>query len=379
MQWAVDQQPYLQGFLAIESAALFLRNGNVIGGGTAVLTGQTFIDKSNINAVVPFAKSGKVSARPGGARPSAACAALVAFARGARHPDGGFGWFVDVRRLDPARPVELWITCRMTHVFALACAAGRDTFRPLVDHGVSALRGRMRDGEHGGWYAAVDETGHARRTSAPTITRSWCSPRPVPASPVRPGAAGLLDEALETFERQFWRESEGRVVDVWDRRGPSWSDYRGVNANMHAVEAMLAARDVLATAYGPSVRPGSSSRSCTTSPATTAGTCPSTSTRAGGPADYNRSDPATVPALRSHIGHLLEWSRLALHVRTGSARRRRRGAGRCPCLFDMAVRNGWAVDGRTASSTHRLRRPPGRPQRMHWVVAEARTAYALHR
>jgi simple sugar transport system substrate-binding protein len=59
VQWAVDQQPYLQGFLAIESAALYLRNGNVVGGGTAVLTGPTFIDKSNINTIVPFAKSGK--------------------------------------------------------------------------------------------------------------------------------------------------------------------------------------------------------------------------------------------------------------------------------------------------------------------------------
>ena len=59
MKWAVDQQPYLQGFLAVESSALYLRNGNVIGAGQPVLTGQAFIDSSNINTIIPYAKSGK--------------------------------------------------------------------------------------------------------------------------------------------------------------------------------------------------------------------------------------------------------------------------------------------------------------------------------
>jgi simple sugar transport system substrate-binding protein len=59
VQWAIDQQPYLQGFLAVEAAALYLRNGNVIGAGQPVLTGQAFIDSSNINTIIPFAKSGK--------------------------------------------------------------------------------------------------------------------------------------------------------------------------------------------------------------------------------------------------------------------------------------------------------------------------------
>jgi len=59
VQWAIDQQPYLQGFLAVQAAALYLRNGNVIGGGLPVLTGQAFIDSNNINTIIPYAKSGK--------------------------------------------------------------------------------------------------------------------------------------------------------------------------------------------------------------------------------------------------------------------------------------------------------------------------------
>src|SRR6185295_18702022 len=51
IQWAVDQQPFLQGYLAIDSLWLYLNNRNTIGGGQPVLTGPAFIDKSNIGAI----------------------------------------------------------------------------------------------------------------------------------------------------------------------------------------------------------------------------------------------------------------------------------------------------------------------------------------
>ena len=49
MQWAVDQQPFLQGYLAIDSLWLYINNGNVIGGGQPTLTGPAFIEKSNVD------------------------------------------------------------------------------------------------------------------------------------------------------------------------------------------------------------------------------------------------------------------------------------------------------------------------------------------
>jgi simple sugar transport system substrate-binding protein len=58
VQWAVDQQPFLQGYLAVDSLWLYLSNGNVLGGGQPVLTGPSFIDKSNIEAVAEYAKNG---------------------------------------------------------------------------------------------------------------------------------------------------------------------------------------------------------------------------------------------------------------------------------------------------------------------------------
>ena len=58
VKWAVDQQPYVQGYLAVDSLWLNLTNANTIGGGQAVLTGPAFIDESNIAAVAEYAKNG---------------------------------------------------------------------------------------------------------------------------------------------------------------------------------------------------------------------------------------------------------------------------------------------------------------------------------
>jgi simple sugar transport system substrate-binding protein len=58
IQWAVDQQPYLQGYLAVDSIWLHINNGDTIGGGQNVATGPAFIDPSNIAAVAKFAANG---------------------------------------------------------------------------------------------------------------------------------------------------------------------------------------------------------------------------------------------------------------------------------------------------------------------------------
>ncbi len=58
VQFAVDQQPYLQGYLAVDSIWLYVTNGNTIGGGQNVATGPAFIDSSNIDKVSKFAENG---------------------------------------------------------------------------------------------------------------------------------------------------------------------------------------------------------------------------------------------------------------------------------------------------------------------------------
>lgn len=59
IQFAVDQQPYLQGYLAVDSLWLYKNNGNYSGGGEQpVLTGPAFVDKSNVDRVAAFAAKG---------------------------------------------------------------------------------------------------------------------------------------------------------------------------------------------------------------------------------------------------------------------------------------------------------------------------------
>lgn len=59
IQFAVDQQPYLQGYLAIDSLWLYKNNGNYSGGGEQpILTGPAFVDKSNVGSVAKFAAKG---------------------------------------------------------------------------------------------------------------------------------------------------------------------------------------------------------------------------------------------------------------------------------------------------------------------------------
>ncbi|WP_066525856.1 sugar ABC transporter substrate-binding protein [Corynebacterium bouchesdurhonense] len=56
--WAVDQQPYLQGYLAVDSLWLAKRNGGTLGGGQPVYTGPSFVDASNVERIEDAAKAG---------------------------------------------------------------------------------------------------------------------------------------------------------------------------------------------------------------------------------------------------------------------------------------------------------------------------------
>ena len=56
--WAIDQQPFVQGYEAVDALWLFITNGDVIGGGQPVLTGPAFLDARNIDSVARYAARG---------------------------------------------------------------------------------------------------------------------------------------------------------------------------------------------------------------------------------------------------------------------------------------------------------------------------------
>ncbi|HIW90725.1 MAG TPA: substrate-binding domain-containing protein [Candidatus Corynebacterium avicola] len=58
VSFAVDQQPYLQGYMAVDSLWLNKRNGTTVGGGRPVYTGPSFVDADNIDTIADAAKEG---------------------------------------------------------------------------------------------------------------------------------------------------------------------------------------------------------------------------------------------------------------------------------------------------------------------------------
>jgi simple sugar transport system substrate-binding protein len=58
VEFAVDQQQYLQGYLPIVFLKLYKQNLNTVGGGQSVLTGPGFVDKSNARRVAKLAEQG---------------------------------------------------------------------------------------------------------------------------------------------------------------------------------------------------------------------------------------------------------------------------------------------------------------------------------
>lgn len=58
IDFAVDQQQYLQGYLPVVFLALYDRNANTVGGGLPVLTGPGFVTKDNADTVAKLAQAG---------------------------------------------------------------------------------------------------------------------------------------------------------------------------------------------------------------------------------------------------------------------------------------------------------------------------------
>jgi simple sugar transport system substrate-binding protein len=59
IMFAIDQQPYVQGYMSVASLWLNLTNGNDMGGGGPVLTGPSFVDSTNVEQIVTYAQNNK--------------------------------------------------------------------------------------------------------------------------------------------------------------------------------------------------------------------------------------------------------------------------------------------------------------------------------
>ncbi len=307
---------------------------------------------------------------------------VLAFAARSRVP-GGFGYQGADGAVLADRPVETWISARMTHVFGLAALLDHPGAAELAAHGVAALRtGPLHDHEHGGWRSATDDDTKAAYVHAFVVLAG--------ATATAAGAEGgrpLLEEAVGVWEQRFWDDEEGLAAESFDRTWATGEDYRGANANMHGVEAALAAAD----AFAPT-DPGTAARLRTHALRATERVVhrwtrerdwrlPEHFTARWEPLpDYNRERPADpFRPFGVTIGHQFEWSRLCLHLAAALGEHApgwlTADADR---LFLAAAERGWAGDGHEGFPyTLDWSDRPVVGARMHWVLCEAVAAAAV--
>ena len=263
----------------------------------------------------------------------------------------------------------------MTHVAGLALLAQVDSstdFEAVLAHGVEALLdGPLYDGECGGWFARAGAAGGSDQDKQAYDHAFVVLAASTAAAAGAPGADALLHRALEVFDEHFWDADAAMVVETWDRTFSVLSDYRGVNANMHAVEAMLAAYDVTrdrelharASAVAERVVAMARANELRIPEHADRHWRPDLEYNADRPADQFRPYGATV-------GHGLEWSRLLVQLDVAYLDDARQ-------LYDRAVADGWEVDGAPGFVyTTDWSGKPVTHTRMHWVCCEAILAAA---
>ena len=77
-----------------------------------------------------------------------------------------------------------------------------------VEHGINALNGPLRDKQHGGWYACVNDEGVIDASKQGYQHFFVLLGAASAVTTGHPQARKLLDDAIEVIERYFWSEQE---------------------------------------------------------------------------------------------------------------------------------------------------------------------------
>ena len=312
----------------------------------------------------------------------AECQRLLDFGRHFPHPLGGAAWLDATGRPDLSRPVYTWITARMVHVYVLGHLLGRAGDLELAVQALAGLTGRLRDRGSGGWVTSVDIVDESPDEKA-CYTHAFVVLAASSASVAGlPGARELLDEAYAVWDQRFFDAEAGMFVDFWNRSFTELSDYRGGNANMHGVEALLAAADVTGDDMLRERALGVARRVALEFAEPHSWRIPEHFNSAWEPQlELNRDRPDDqFQPYGATVGHGLEWSRLLLHLEASLADPPDWLLPAAEALFDRAATDGWAVDGADGFVyTTDWDGIPVVRDRLHWVVAEAIAAAAALR
>ena len=139
---------------------------------------------------------------------------LLTFGESFASPTGGAGWLDDDGSLDASQPVFTWITCRMAHVYGLGSLLGVPGSTPRAQAALDALRGRLHDDDHGGWYASIAADGVVDATKSAYAHAFVVLAASTGVAAGLVGAAELLEDALAVLDERFFdpeRSEERRV------------------------------------------------------------------------------------------------------------------------------------------------------------------------
>ena len=170
---------------------------------------------------------------------------ILDFGKNSRSPLGGFAYLDSKGAIDTTKNRETYQQARFTQVFGLAHLMGFNNYLPQVEEGIRSLNELMKDKENGGYFNAIDADGKA------ASSEKLCYDHVFVLLAAVMGKACGVKSADETYahidailDKYFWDNDSKMMNNHWNNEFTALDPYRGMNANMHAVEGLLAAYDV---------------------------------------------------------------------------------------------------------------------------------------
>lgn len=281
---------------------------------------------------------------------------------------------------------ETYATSRMVHVYTIGKYIGYKGSDELIDLAVKGLMGAARDKKNGGWYSSLTPGGGHTENKLCYAHAFVILAGSGAVLAGHPKGKELLENALEIYDRYFWNEEEGMSCDTWNTEFTVMDSYRGLNANMHTVEAFLAAADVTGNEKYRE-RCGKIIKRVVGWASDNEWRIPEHYTSEWEPdMECNKENPDDqFKPYGATPGHGLEWARLIVQWLLSTYKHDKENAKAyitaAENLFERAIEDGWNSDGEPGIVyTTDWNGSPIVHDRMHWVLAEAiNTAAVLYR
>lgn len=153
----------------------------------------------------------------------------------------GFVTLDDAGQPLPGGAQELHVTTRLVQSYALGRMAGRPDRAGIIDRGMDLLWRGHRDDRHGGYVWSLRDGMVADGTKLAYGHVFVLLAASTAKLAGHPDADRLLADIAQVLDERFWDSAAGLFRDEFTRDWQVFSTYRGMNANMHGAEALLAA------------------------------------------------------------------------------------------------------------------------------------------